>query len=105
MKYKYEAFKDWKELFQWCADQKPIKYGEREKFYPSGDGSYYFTFQGELPSYKKAIPIREEEYSFNVKFYKSVNRLTIPVIEGGFVDKTWKLIKTEKFSTILEVEE
>ena len=105
MKYKYEAFKDWKDLFTWCSESKPIKFNDCDVSKPSEDGSYYFTFQADLSSYKKAIPIREEEYSFDISFYKDERGIIFPRPTGYPVYDFWKLIKTEKFTTMLEVEE
>ena len=98
MKYKYENFKDWKELYLWAGEGKPIKFREWEASYPSDDGSYDVCFDSDLSFYQKAIPIREEEYCFEVKFYKSINGVILPVMARGFIDNSWEFIKKERIS-------
>jgi hypothetical protein len=110
MKYKFEPFKDYSELHQWAADRKPIKIAG-SIFTANEDGQYFclnkcsLHFSDPLGSYQKAIPVKTKKIEFNVSFYIDDYDQVFINSMGDVIGNKWKFIKTEKFSTEIEVSE
>jgi hypothetical protein len=103
MKYRFEDFRDWRELLLWYADNKPIKCGSNEVLEPLRGNFPHLKLNSELVYYKKIIEIKEQECSFYVNFYRDENGTIHTKSSADSASPYWTKLKTEKFTTTLEV--
>jgi hypothetical protein len=110
MKYKFEPFKDRRELFLWAAEGKPLYY-YGALFHADKACNYDISFKGSLSDYQKAIEVKTQTVEFWVNFYKGDSGGAVTysydyeqeAVNDAKAYRPKQFIKTEKFTTEIEV--
>jgi hypothetical protein len=109
MKYKFEPFKDRKELFLWASKGEPISHmgmlfeADADLIYRIGYDT--LSLLAPIAMYQKAIPAKTKTVEFWVSFYRDEYEQIFMVLMGDAIGNKWEFIKSEKFSTEIEVSE